>query len=287
MATSNDESMAASPPSRLPLEPETTPAAVIACCNMVYGHPLAEALVGESFHPGGLPRTRELLVASALPSGSRILDVGCGLGASARVAAAEFGLSVDAIDASPAVLDAARDRAPGLHIDWQRGDVSRLEASAGTYDAVLSECVLSGAVRGEALAEIVRVLKPGGLVLMSDVETSGAAIAGFEPGSALGTALCVTSAWRPGELDERLRSSGLATLRHWDRREDILRLIERIEGRLTIARTLWSRKAGGIEAADASPLPSQEAVQEAVSSIRAAVGDGSLGYFARLAQRSS
>ena len=273
--------------SHLRLEPAASPTDVVACCDMVYGHPLAEALVGESFHPGGLARTRELLAASGLPSGARILEVGCGLGASARVAATEFGLAVDALDVSEAVLQQARKRSAGVDIRWQRGDVTRAAAASETYDAVLAECVLAAAPRPAAMAQIVRVLRPGGLLLLSDVEVSGDPIPYLEPGDVLGAALCVGSAWLPGEFEQRTASGGLKVARYWDRSDDILRLIDRVEGRLTVARTLLPRPAASSLPVEAPALPDSDTLKSITASLRSAVADGRLSYFAAIARRGS
>jgi SAM-dependent methyltransferase len=263
----------------------TNAEAIVACCNMVYGHPLAEKLVGESFHPGGLARTRELLQASGLQSGSRILDVGCGLGASSRLAATEFGLAVDAIDVSEAVLDHARTRSAGIDIRWQRGDVTSLTAADETYDAVLAECVLATAPREAAMTEIQRVLRPGGLLLLSDVQISGDPIEHLEPGGVLGTALCVASAWLPGEFERRVGSAGLEVSRRWNRGDDVLGLIERIAGRLTVARTLLPKSSPSDDALETTALPDAETVRAVTTALRSAVEDGRLGYFAAVARR--
>jgi len=240
--------------------------------------------VGESFHPGGVGRTRELLAASGLPAGSRILDVGCGLGASARVAATEFEMAVDAVDVSAAVLEGAQARSSGLDVTWHRGDVTDLAAADETYDAVLAECVLAAAPREQAIAEIARVLRPGGLLLISDVEVSGDPIAGFERDGVLGTALCVTSAWLPDELDERLEGSELKLIRRWDHSDDILRLVDRIEGRLAVARSLLPRETTTDDSVSIATVPSREAVEAITEPVRTAVGDGRLGYFAAIAR---
>jgi len=267
------------------LDLATNTKAIVACCNMVYGHPLAEALVGESFHPGGLARTRELLHASGLRPGSRILDVGCGLGASSRLAATEFGLTVDAIDVSEAVLDHARTRSTGIDIRWQRGDVTSLTAADETYHAVLAECVLAAASREAAMAEIQRVLRPGGLLLLSDVQINDDPIEHLEPGSVLGTALCVASAWLTGEFERRVDSVGLEMTRRWDRGHDVLGLIERVAGRLTVARALLPQSSPTDGALETTALPDAETVRAITTALRSAVEDGRLGYFAAIARR--
>jgi len=266
-------------------EPAVGSAAVAACCSAVYGHPLAEALVGESFHPGGLARTRELLTAAALPAGSRILDMGCGLGASARVAAAEFGLTVDAMDVSTTVLEQARGRSSGIDITWHQADVTGVAAADETHDAVLAECVLAAAPRAEAVAEIARILRPDGLLLISDVAVSGDAIPGFEPDGVLGTALCVASAWLPGEFDRRIGGNDLQVVHRWDHSNDILQLVDRVEGRLTVARTLLPRSPIDVIPVGVEAVPAAEDVRAITESVRAAVADGRLGYFAAIARQ--
>jgi len=260
-------------------------AEVASCCNLVYGHPLAEALVGASFHPGGLDRTRQLLQAAGLPPGSRILDVGCGLGASARLAVTEFGLVVDALDVGEGVLLQAQQRSAGFDIQWRTGDVAHLPLSDATYDAVLAECVLAAAPREAAMAEIARVLQPGGRLLISDVQVSGDPIAHLEPGGVLGTALCVGSAWLPGEFEQRAEAAAFEVVRRWDRRDDVSALIDRIEGRLTIARSLLPRPSGDVDVTASLAMPDRETVEAVTAELRAAVEDGRLGYFAAIARR--
>jgi cyclopropane fatty-acyl-phospholipid synthase-like methyltransferase len=85
---------------------------VLACCSTLYANPLAEMLVGDSLHPGGPASTRELLRAGGLAPSDRLLDAGCGLGASSRLAAEEFCLAVDGVDGSAEVIALAGERAP-------------------------------------------------------------------------------------------------------------------------------------------------------------------------------
>ena len=207
--------------------------AVAACCANLYGHPLAEMLVGRSLHPGGLTATRALLDAAHLAPGDRLLDVGCGLGESARVAASAFGLRVDAVDASGSIVERASSRAGGTRVRWTVAALPDLPFEDASFDAVLAECVLSTVDRPAALAEIARVLRPGGTVLLSDVETDGSPSAGLEH-RVVGAALCVTDAWRPGEIDRTFAAAGLHITQRWDRSESIIELVDRIEARLSV-----------------------------------------------------
>lgn len=274
--------------------PTGGPDDVLACCAALYGHPLAELVVGDSFHPGGLAGTRELLGASGLRPGARLLDAGCGLGASARLAAGEFGLQVDAVDVSADALSRAVLREPAARIRWHRADLRDMPFETGAFDAVLAECVLSTTDRGAALAEFRRVLRPGGRLLLSDVVTSTGAIPALELHPMLGAALCVTAAWGPGELDSALAESGFMTQRHWDRATGILDLVDRAEARIALA-ALAVRDLGidlaalgaaaGLDAGGVGGLTvaGPATVRRLADQVRAAVRSGALGYVAVVA----
>ncbi len=70
-----------------------------------------ESVYGEDFvSPGGRAVAREMITRMALKPGSRVLDVGCGLGGSAFVMASEFGLRVEGIDLSKNMLALAQQK---------------------------------------------------------------------------------------------------------------------------------------------------------------------------------
>jgi len=100
----------------------------------------------------------------------RVLDCGVGTGALscalARVSPAPF--TLDAIDISPSMLARAdrRFRDRGLETTLRQGDVRALPYDDGVFDLVMSAHVLEHlADPGLALHEMVRVLKPGGLLI--------------------------------------------------------------------------------------------------------------------------
>ena len=111
---------------------------------------------------------RTAFVAERCPPG-RGLDVGCGTGAlAARLAGRGF--SMTGIDPSAGMLDVLRARAP--EVEAVEGSATELPFEDSSFDLVMSVAVMHhvadpGDVR-RALAEMVRVSRPGGRVLHWD-----------------------------------------------------------------------------------------------------------------------
>lgn len=110
-------------------------------------------------------------VAEQLPAGGRVLDAACGTGRIA-VPLAERGFEVAGLDISRRALDVARERAPQLNL--RHGDLRELPWPDASFDAVINLWTAFGyfATQEEderALAEIARVLRPGGIFLIDTV----------------------------------------------------------------------------------------------------------------------
>ena len=110
-----------------------------------------------------------------LREGRRILEVGCGAGDDARAMAALVrpGGEVVAVDGSRAMLDEARKRADGcgLPVRFQLGDAQRLDFSNASFDGCRCDRTfmhLDDPRR--ALAEMARVTRPGGRVVVYEVD---------------------------------------------------------------------------------------------------------------------
>ncbi len=125
----------------------------------------------ESLHPGGLTLTAELADACGVNAGSRVLDVACGTGESACFLAAEYSARVTGLDQSEALLERAHAKATarGLDITFQCGDAEALPFPDGVFDVAISECTLCLLNKEAALAEMARVVRPGGCVGMHDL----------------------------------------------------------------------------------------------------------------------
>ena len=101
----------------------------------------------------------DLVELLAPMAGERILDLGCGSGElTSKIAAA--GVSVLGLDASPEMIQAARQRAPEL--EFVTGDGQEL-AYASEFDAVFSNAALHWMPRAADVARgVARALRPGG-----------------------------------------------------------------------------------------------------------------------------
>jgi SAM-dependent methyltransferase len=98
-----------------------------------------------------------------------VLDVGCGTGVVA-LTAARAAAKVSGLDLSPVLIDLAKKNArlAGSDIDFREGDVEALPYGDASFDMVLSQFGHMFAPRAEvALAEMLRVLRPGGTIAFS------------------------------------------------------------------------------------------------------------------------
>jgi MPBQ/MSBQ methyltransferase len=107
-----------------------------------------------------------------LPPGSKVLDVGCGIGGSARILARDYGLDVVAISISPAQIARARALTPpslAPRCRFAVMDALDLALADGSFDAVWSvEASPHMPDKQRYVDELLRVLKPGGLVALAD-----------------------------------------------------------------------------------------------------------------------
>lgn len=115
---------------------------------------------------------RYLVQRLQLHPGMRILDAGCGTAFHA-IRLAQMGLRVDGIDYSQFAIDQALDavEASGVRdrVSLRQGDITSLDIADDSYDAVLCLGVLMHVPDIDAaIRELSRVLKPGGVLLLSE-----------------------------------------------------------------------------------------------------------------------
>jgi SAM-dependent methyltransferase len=98
----------------------------------------------------------------------RLVDVGCGTGRFAAFARHRLGARVWGVDPSAEMLRRARARPDTRGIGWKQGVAERLPFQDGWFDAAHMHLVVHTlADRGQALAEIARVLGPGGRLVIA------------------------------------------------------------------------------------------------------------------------
>jgi ubiquinone/menaquinone biosynthesis C-methylase UbiE len=139
----------------------------------VLGHPRLYDLVAALWFAGRRGRVyTSLTTLSGARPGDRALDVGCGTGYFSRRLAAAVGPegTVLGVDPSGSLLERARRLAPA-NCSFTPGVAESLAAADGTFDVVVTSLMihhLPAELRGPAVAEMFRVLRPGGRILLAD-----------------------------------------------------------------------------------------------------------------------
>jgi SAM-dependent methyltransferase len=117
----------------------------------------------------------EFLGRLNLPAGVSLLDVACGSGQLALIAARQ-GARVTGVDIAANLIQAARGRASseGLDARFDEGDAEALPYASASFDVVVSLYGAMFAPRPElAAAELLRVCRPGGTIAMGNWTPQG------------------------------------------------------------------------------------------------------------------
>ena len=132
----------------------------------------------DEFHIGGRRATEPFVESLKLSKGSRVLDLGCGLGGPARFVAATTGAHVTGIDLTPEFVEAGRALTEwtGLagQIELVEGSILELPFEDVSMDAAYMIHVgMNIADKAGIAREAARVLKPGGIFAIYDVMQVG------------------------------------------------------------------------------------------------------------------
>jgi len=196
--------------------------------------------LGCALRPGGLALTRRLLALSGLSPGARVLDAGCGQGASLALLRDEGGFAAVGLDPSTLLLSEAAGRGPVAS-----GMAEALPFADGAFHAVLCECVLSLTRDKDAvLGSFHRALSPGGLLLLTDMFRKE----GPEPsppGGAGGAGGCLDGAEPLDHVFARLSRAGFKRIHFENRDKDLKELAARLIFSHGSLEAFWEAVAGG------------------------------------------
>ena len=141
--------------------------------NIHLGIPRAD---GRSYdHIDAMEHTNEIMAKSiTLNSDTKVIDLGCGYGSSARYLAANHGCRVTGTNISQKELELATDRAAEANLSsllsFEYGDFHDLNYPDGSFDVVWSqEAFLHGIDKNKILSECYRILSPGGTLAFTDI----------------------------------------------------------------------------------------------------------------------
>ncbi len=182
---------------------------------------------------GSLIRGIAADVAAGSPAGTRVLDVGCGPG-HLSIRLADLGLEVTGLDLDPAMIERAQAHATGAdginRPSFVVGDASALPFPDASFDVAVSTfSVHHWAEPAAGLAEIGRVLRPGGRALIWDVKPDGIPLPIGPRHAEIPNPLALVDG-------TSLRPVG-ATPWHWPWRFTLARRIELVRGRDAVRET--------------------------------------------------
>ena len=212
------------------------------CCADLYSSELARLILGDTLHPGGLRATNRLGRIMGLQPGWRVLDLACGMGTSAMALSRVFrcrvtGLELGA-DAAATSRQRALEQSVPANVDFIRGDAELPPFRDSAFDAALIECATSlFSDKAAAIGECRRLLKPGGVLGISDVTVAPGSLPPELDGT-VGMMLCLTDALSAEGYRDLLEQAGFSTEEPEDLSTEVLTLLADLRARLGLERTL-------------------------------------------------
>jgi len=128
----------------------------------------------DEFHIGGRAASEQVLARLALNKGHHVLDIGCGIGGTARYMAQAYGCRVSGIDLTPEFIEAAitLSKRTGLadKVEFQVASALTLPFDDASFDAAITfHVAMNIKDRATLYGEAARVLKLGALFCVYDV----------------------------------------------------------------------------------------------------------------------
>lgn len=128
----------------------------------------------DEFHIGGRQASEDFIGQLGLSSDDRVLDVGCGIGGTARYVASTWGCRVTGLDLTPEYVETGKAMCAwvglGDRVDLSHGSALAMPFESAHFDAAIMLHVgMNIADKAGLFAEVNRVLRPGGTFGVYDI----------------------------------------------------------------------------------------------------------------------
>jgi SAM-dependent methyltransferase len=157
------------------------------------------------------------IALASLNPGEVVVDLGCGGGLDCFLASKKVSKSghVIGVDMTPEMLDKARGNLQKLgfsNVEFRLGEIEHLPIADGTVDVVISNCVVNlSPDKPQVFREVIRVLKPGGRLAISDIVTDGELPPALKK-DLEAWAGCLSGAQDVGDLKKLLAQTGFVNI---------------------------------------------------------------------------
>ncbi len=202
------------------------------CCT-IYEKSWVRDFLGDSFHPGGIELTQRSIESLGLAPRSRILDLACGTGITARLFA-EKGHLVIGLDASANQVENARNQSSNTEgIRFIQGQAESPDPDLGTFNALFCECAFS-LIENKVLAarNWFDRLMPGGLIALSDMIVNGQLPESLT--GQVGSWACLGGALSQKAYEQHLLDAGFRNIQYSDERDAVIEGISTLKRKLLL-----------------------------------------------------
>ncbi len=245
----------------------------MSCCSNFYEQDWVRSLAEDIFHPGGADLTRRTIAAMDLPAYATVADLGCGTGTTALMLTRDFNLQVSGVDFSAANIERAIERTDtnSAAVRFIQADAQKLPFDDNEFDGILAECSFSlFADQPAVLAEIKRVLKPGGRLAITDMAIGGPLPADIA--EVISPWTCLVDPMDQQNYAQGFAAAGFEIQVIADESAGLTNLIQLLKRKLLLL------GAGGMLAGDATPTFDLATIKYWLDRFQAEVEKGSIRY---------